>query len=161
MKWLAATDTAITGARSGDAADVALNYVRANQAAIGLDEDDLDALRLAARYTDVNGITHITWHQTSRGLESFDTTLTVNLGAGNEILNVTGSPVHELSAPTTVPRIGALKALAIAKDAIGGEMRPPRATASPARLGRRRSSTATAASSSSWPAPTGTASAGS
>ncbi len=131
VKWLAATDTAVTGARSGDAANVALDYVRANQAAIGLDEDDLDALELAARYTDVNGVTHITWAQTDEGLESYDTTLSVNLGPNNEILNVTGSPVHDLSVASAVPGIGALEALRVAKLEVGGEMTPPNADRRP------------------------------
>ncbi len=127
VRSLSSVDEPLTGARDGDAADVALDYVRAHLGALGMDASDLDGLRLAARYTDVNGITHVTWHQTSHGLVSYDSNLSVNLGLGNRVLNVTGSPVHDLSVPSPTPQVTALEALSVAKEAVGGEMTPPAA----------------------------------
>ena len=56
----------------GDPADVALGYVRSERAAFGLAQSDLEALRLAARHTSHDGVTHLTWLQTSRGVAAYD-----------------------------------------------------------------------------------------
>ena len=44
-----------------------------------------------------SGITTVRWRQSVDGVPTYDNGLRVNLGRGNRVLSVQGSPVHDLS----------------------------------------------------------------
>jgi hypothetical protein len=117
----------LTAPASGDAATVALTYVRDRMELFGIDAHDVDALRLAARYTSPNGVTHLTWQQTSRGLDAFDSLLTVNVARDGRIVNVTGSLVHDLDVPSSTPALTPSEALATAQRDVGAQVTAPAA----------------------------------
>jgi extracellular elastinolytic metalloproteinase len=104
-------DGALTGPQAGDAADVAMRYVRANTAALGLTSADLSTLRLAARDT-ANGVTHLRWRQQVDGIPAFDNELRVNVDGDGRVINILGAPRHALSVASTTPQLSAPEALA-------------------------------------------------
>jgi subtilisin-like proprotein convertase family protein len=130
IRVLAKTDGLLTAASTGDAARIALDFARDRTELFGIDAADLAALRLAARYTSPNGVTHLTWQQTSRGLDSYDSLLTVNVAGDGRIVNVTGSLVHDLDIATTTPRLTASEALATAQRDVGTAASAPAASTS-------------------------------
>jgi subtilisin-like proprotein convertase family protein len=133
VRSLGRTDGFLTGPAAGDAADLALRYVRDHAVAFGLDDGDLDALRLAARYRSNDGVTHLTWQQTSAGLPAYDSTLSANVTEDGRLVNVTGAPVHALDIARADPDLSAGKALAIAQDDVGGSQLAPAAHEQPGR----------------------------
>jgi hypothetical protein len=108
---VAKLDGFLTAPSARDAKDVALDYVREHPDVFKLDEDDLAALRLERDYTDVAGIRHLVWAQTSRGIPAFDNDLRANLTRDGRLLNVLGSPLPDLEAPAPSPALGAPDAL--------------------------------------------------
>ena len=59
-------DGFLTPPSTADAADIALGYVRANRAAFGLSEADIDNLVLVRRVTSVGGLQRLFWQQRAR-----------------------------------------------------------------------------------------------
>ena len=93
VRSLQRLDGALSAPAAGDRSAVALRWVRANRAALGLSAADVDALRLSYRaVTRRPGITHLRYRQAYRGIPAFDNGLRVNLDRGGRVLNVTGSP---------------------------------------------------------------------
>jgi subtilisin-like proprotein convertase family protein len=129
IRSIGRTDALLTGPARGDAADIGLTYVRDRTELFGLDDADLASLRLAARYASPNGVTHVTWRQTSRGLDSYDNLLTVNIAGDGRVVDVTGSLVHDLDVPTTTPGLTASGALAAAQRDVGAAVSAPAAAA--------------------------------
>jgi len=130
---LARTDGTLTSRQPGDAAAVAMGYVRANAAALGLTASDLAGMQLADR-TTVAGVTHLRWRQEVRGIPAFDNELRVNVDRDGRVLNVVGSPRHDLSVASVTPRLSAAQAL----DALAGNVGvPSRATVTAGPSGAR------------------------
>ena len=77
-------DGALTGPQPGDAADVALGYVGANAAALGLDPADLATLRLARR-TTVGGVTYLRWRQEVGGIPLLDNDLRASVDGDGRV----------------------------------------------------------------------------
>ena len=125
VRSIARTDGFLTPPANGDEAAVALAYVRDRPDVFGLDAADLRSLRLVARYRGPDGVTHLTWQQTSRGIVAYDSTLSVNLTADGRVLNVTGAPAHNLDLPTARPKLSASRALSVALRDVGGRLLPP------------------------------------
>src|SRR3954468_22478665 len=124
-------DRALTSARAGDPAAIALDYVRANASALGLSDADFATLRLADR-TTIDGITTLRWRQEVRGVPAFDNELRVNVDGDGRVINVLGAPRHALSVASTTPRLSAADALVtLARDV--GSAPPPPAAGSPPR----------------------------
>ena len=119
VRSLGATDDVLTGPSADGAMATALDYVAGHPTVFGLDSADIAALRLAARYTSPDGVTHLTWYQTDQGIHSYDTFLSVNVAADGSIVNVTGSPVHDLSVPSADPALSRADGAAAAADDIG------------------------------------------
>jgi Fungalysin/Thermolysin Propeptide Motif len=140
-RLVARTDGFLTGAGGRDPADVALNYVRARPAVFGLDGGDLGSLRVQSRYRSPDGVTHLAYEQTDRGIAAYDNVLYANVDAHGRLLNVGGSAVGGLAVGSAVPAIAAGRALAVAKQEVGGSMLAPRS--GPAPSARRASPTAT------------------
>jgi subtilisin-like proprotein convertase family protein len=126
-RLVARTGGFLTGPRSASPADVALDYVRARPAVFGLVATDLDALRLDDRYRSPDGVTHLAYTQTYRGVGAYDNVLLANVDGDGRLLNVGGAAVSDLRVPSVVPGLDATAALAAAKDAVGGTLVPPRA----------------------------------
>ncbi|MDP8967926.1 MAG: extracellular metalloproteinase, partial [Actinomycetota bacterium] len=128
VRLIARTDGFLTDPRPGSAEEIALGYVRARPDVFGLEAGDLDGLRLTSRYRSPDGVTHLAYVQTYRGIAAYDNTLLANLDADGRLLNVGGAAVSDLHVASTTPDIGAEAALAAAKQEVGGAMIPPRAS---------------------------------
>ena len=114
---LARLDGALSAPAAGAAEDVAMRYVRANLAALGLAERDLDTLRAPETET-VAGITTVRWRQAVDGIAAADSELRVNLDGDGRVLNVLGSPAAGLDAVTT-PSLTAGEAVRVVQDDTG------------------------------------------
>ncbi len=134
-RLVARTDGFLTGRRTGAAADVALDYVRARPAVFGLDAGDLAALRTTRRLRSADGVTHLAYTQTYRGIAAYDNVLLANVARGGRLLNVGGAAVSGLEVASVTPRLDAMAALAAARQDVGGVLLPPHAhrTAGPER----------------------------
>ena len=110
-------DGALTGPQPGDAADVALGYVGANAAALGLDPADLATLRLARR-TTVGGVTYLRWRQEAGGVPLLDNDLRVSVDADGRVIALAGAPRAGLDTTALTPALSAIDArAAVAQDA--------------------------------------------
>jgi Zn-dependent metalloprotease len=98
--------------------------VSANAAALGLASSDLGSLRLARDYVDIGGTHHLSWVQYASGIPLFGNGLKANVASDGRLINVLGSPVSGLSAPSTSPGIDASQALATAKTQIEATLIP-------------------------------------
>jgi hypothetical protein len=112
---LARRDGALSAPDAGAPADVALRYVRANLAALGL--RDLDTL-LPPETETVAGVTTVRWRQAVDGVVAADSELRVNLDADGRVLNVLGAPAPDLDADTT-PALTAGEAVRVVQDDAG------------------------------------------
>jgi subtilisin-like proprotein convertase family protein len=63
----------------------------------------------------------VTFAQKVDGIESFDSYLRGNVTKNGRLINVTGSPVGDLSVPTATPALTADDALLAARDNVGGD----------------------------------------
>ena len=116
-RMLARLDGALSGPASGSAADVALRYVRANLAALGLTEPIWT--RCGRRSPTTSGrITTVRWRQAVDGIAAADSELRVNLDDDGRVLNVLGSPASGLDADTT-PTLTAGEAVRVVQDDVG------------------------------------------
>jgi hypothetical protein len=102
----------LTGPASGDRSAVALDWIRSNRTALGLTAADIGTLDLADRTTTASsGITHLRYRQSYRGIPTFDNGVRVNLDRDGRIINVTGSPVSDVSVPSIAPALDAAAAM--------------------------------------------------
>ena len=108
---LARLDGALTGPRRGDPADVAQRYVREHVAALGLTPGDLGSLGGMERRRLPGGAQQIRWRQFHAGVPALDNELRVTVTAAGEVLNVLGSPQHDLEPALGAPRVGVGEAL--------------------------------------------------
>lgn len=99
VRYLARLDGFLTGRSSAPARKVAMSYVRANQAALGLRGADLSSFVLRRDYVDVAGLHHLSWVQKAGGLEVFGNGLQATVTEDGRLLTVGGSPISGLSAP--------------------------------------------------------------
>ncbi len=121
VSFVGRTDAFLTPRSSDAPSQVVLGYVEANKAALGLDAADLAALDLTESYTSIDGVTHLTYAQEFDGLESFDTYLRGNVTKKGQLINISGSPVPNLSVPSTTPTLSADEALLAAREDVGGD----------------------------------------
>jgi hypothetical protein len=101
------TDAFLTAPSSASAASIALGYVTAKAAAFGLTASDLAGLTLARDYVDILGTHHLSWTQSASGIPAFGNGLQANVTKDGRLINVYGSPVASLAAPSTSPHINA------------------------------------------------------
>jgi hypothetical protein len=123
---VAKLDGFLTGPSGRDAADVALDYVRANEATFGLSGAEVGALRLVRRYTDNGGTTHLVWAQRLDGIVAWGNELLANVTKDGRLINVSGSPVPDLGTRTTEPDLTARQAVDRALDDAGASFSVPR-----------------------------------
>ena len=123
-RMLARLDGTLTSASAGVPEDVALRYVTAHRASLGLDAADLDTLS-RPQVTSAGEITQVRWSQAVDGIPAVDSELRVNLASDGRILNVLGEPAHDLDADTT-PRVDAGQAVRAVQDSVGAHRAVPR-----------------------------------
>jgi hypothetical protein len=102
---VARLDGFLTGPAGGDAADIVLDYLRANEDVFRLDEDDLAGLRLVRDEADAFGVHHLLWAQEAGGIPAFANDLRASVTSDGRILNVLGSPVPDLELPAESPSV--------------------------------------------------------
>ena len=89
---VARLDGFLTEPAGGNAVDIVLEYVRANESVFRLDEDDLAGLRIVRDETDVFGVRHLLWAQEAGGIPAFENDLRASVTSDGRIVNVLGSP---------------------------------------------------------------------
>jgi extracellular elastinolytic metalloproteinase len=118
-------DGTLTGRSSAPARTVAMRYVGAHLAALGLERADLSTFRLRRDYVDVTGIHHLSWTQHRGGIEVFGNGLQANVTRDGRLLSIGGSPVSRLAAPPAAAQDVRSKAGAIS--AARADLGEPRA----------------------------------
>jgi subtilisin-like proprotein convertase family protein len=126
VRVLNRTDGFLSGPRAGDAADVALAYVRAHADVFGLDAADLAALRLTDRTTSNDGVTHLTWTPFAAGIPAYDAALRVHVARDGRVVTASGPPLGGLAPASTTPPLTASQALAAAQGDVGVATQLPR-----------------------------------
>lgn len=111
----------LTGPSRASARQVALGYVRAHLAELGLRRADLSTLRLRQDYVDAEGTHHLSWTQSAKGVTVFGNGLKAHVSRDGRLVALQGSPVPgllSLTAPeSTEPRLsGASARSASARD---------------------------------------------
>jgi extracellular elastinolytic metalloproteinase len=121
-RQVARLDGFLTGKSSQPASKVAMGFVRANLAALGLKRSDLRTMTLRRDYVDIAGIHHLSWTQSAGGVEVFGNGLQANVTRDGRLLSLGGSPISGLRAPTaTSTRISSGSAAIAAARADVGE----------------------------------------
>ncbi len=135
-RLLARRDGFLTRESDRRPAEVALDFIRAHERALGIAADDLAGLELVRSYRFGGGAVHLQWQQTLRGIPLSGPGLTANVSADGRLINVTGAPRADLSVASLEPRLSALDALLAAARDANAPLAPgrPRATAGPDRL---------------------------
>ena len=127
-------DGFLTKRSSAKARTVALRYVRANAAGLGLSTADLKTLTLRKDYVDVAGIHHLSWTQSVNGIKVFGNGLKANVTKKGQLISIQGAPVPGLAklarSVTTRPAVTASRARQAAATDVGGTAAKVTATTS-------------------------------
>lgn len=129
VRVLDRTNGFLSGPQQGDAADVALAWVRAHASVFGLTAVQIDALQLVDRFTSNDGVTHLTWVPTSHGIPAYDSELRVHVDREGRVVTASGPPLGGLSIPSATPGLSAAQALEAAQNDVGGAGGLPRGVA--------------------------------
>jgi hypothetical protein len=122
---VARLDGFLTGSSSAPAESVARAYLEANREVFRVDPG---SLRLGRSWTDVHGVTHLSFVQEVGGVPVLNGGVRVNVGRDGRIVDVTGSPVAFLPASLAEPAVAAEQAVATAIRDRGGALLPYAAT---------------------------------
>jgi uncharacterized membrane protein len=118
VRFAGRLDGFLTGPRTGDAADIALDYVRHRERVFGLDRRELAQLELADRRQS-NGLTLLRWTQQVGGVPLLEGSLRAAVTDDGRLVNITGGAHPDLPRPGT-PRLSKPEAIAIAARATQG-----------------------------------------
>jgi hypothetical protein len=124
-RQLLRTNGALSGPRGGDRADIALDFVRGNVAALGLDAADVDGLSLQRRVRTPRGLTVVHFRQLYRGIPAYDNDLRVAIDRAGRVHSVAGSPRHGLRVASIEPSLSGAEALARLQKNVGVERSLP------------------------------------
>ena len=118
----------LTPRSSASARTVALRYVRAHLAALGLHKGDLKTLHFRQDYVDSIGVHNLSWTQQAAGRTVFGNGLLVRVTRDGRVLAVQGSPVSHLArmaaaAPSASKLTAAAARTASARDVRGSVSR--------------------------------------
>lgn len=102
-------------------ATVAMRYVSAHLAALGLRRADLSTFRLTRDYRDIAGTHHLSWTQSLRGIPVFSNGLQAAVSRTGRLLMIGGSPVSGLRVTMPAsPVVGSARAaIAAARRSVG------------------------------------------
>ena len=128
---LARLDGALAGPAAGTPRDVAWRYARSHAAVLGLSDADFASFGSPAVREARSGITTVHWRQRFAGVPAYDNGLRVNLGRGNRVVGVGGSPVNGLRVPSVTPALSASQALRSLTDSVGRRREAKVVAASP------------------------------
>ena len=111
----------LTGPNAGNPIDIALAYVKANTAQLGLTAADISDMAVTDQYTDKGtGTTHIYLRQTHAGVQVYNGNINVNVARDGAIVNLGNSFVSNLAGAVSAaarPQLDAKQAVqAGAKD---------------------------------------------
>jgi len=137
-RQLLRTDGALSSPRAGDRAEIALDFVRANREALGLDAADLDGLSAQRRTSTPRGLTVVRFRQLYRGIPAFDNDLRVAIDRAGRVHSLAGSPRPDLGVASIEPSLSGAEALARLQKNVGVERSLP-VTSGP--TGARRTTT--------------------
>lgn len=118
---VARLDGFLTGASSDPPQTVAIAFVRRHLEALGLSSDDLPSLSFAGDRLDLDGVHHLSWTQSAKGIQAFDNGLKASVTPDGRLLAISGSPAHALgTGPVTVrPRVSAAAAISHSRTSVG------------------------------------------
>jgi extracellular elastinolytic metalloproteinase len=119
-------DGFLTARSTRPARTVAMAFVRSNLAAFGLSRADMKTFRLRQDYVDIRGTHHISWTQSQHGVTVFHNGLRANVTKDGRLINLTGSPVHALRAPSYRPTVSSSFAMRVARATTGADARGTR-----------------------------------
>jgi extracellular elastinolytic metalloproteinase len=116
-----ASDTGTADSTEAGPVDVALSYVDANAAELGVTRADVADLVVTSSYkSSHNGVTHVNLNQRFQGLEVFGGHSTVSVAANGKIVFAAGSFVRGLrAAGSAEAELDAVAAVEAAADALG------------------------------------------
>ncbi len=120
LRFVGRLDGFLTPRSSRPARAIALGYVRDRLAAFGLSRPDLATFELPRDYVDILGTHHLSWIQRAGGLPVFGSGISASVTARGQLVNVTGSPAHGLTATTSAASLDASAAIVAARSAAGG-----------------------------------------
>ncbi|MEA2171759.1 MAG: extracellular elastinolytic metalloproteinase, partial [Solirubrobacteraceae bacterium] len=109
------TEGALSASRGGTRNDIALDYVRANLAPLGLTSADVDGLSAPDVVTGTDGLKVVHYQQLYKGIPAFDNDLRVAVDSTGRVISVGGSPRHDLSVADVSPALSASDAMAKAQ----------------------------------------------
>lgn len=123
---ITSTNTAsfLTGPQAGSPHDIAINYLNAHAAQLGLSAADIATARTTAEYRDTRGgVTHIYLQQTHQGLDVLSSVISINVSARGEVINVGGGFLQGLNSTSSqvglVPSLTADTAVRTAAESLG------------------------------------------
>ncbi len=113
----------LTGRSAAPAARIAMGYVATHPGVFRLTAADLSQFALSRDYVDITGVSHLSWVQTVNGVPLFDNGIKANVAKDGRLINVQGSPVAGLRAPTVAAKLSATDAISAAKTDAGSQHR--------------------------------------
>jgi extracellular elastinolytic metalloproteinase len=125
LRMVGSLDGYLTGASARRATNVAMVFVRSHLAAFGLSRADLKTFHLRQDYVDIRGTHHMSWTQSRHGVTVFQNGLRANVTKDGRLINVTGSPVHALRAPSYRPIVSSSSAMRVARATAGADIQGP------------------------------------
>ena len=133
---LARRDGFLTRRSGSRPAAVALDFVRAHDGDLGVDDDDVASLELVSSYRFGSGAVHLQWEQSLQGIPLSGAGVSANVAADGRLINLAGAPRADLHVDSLEPRLSALDALLAAARDAGVTLVPgrPSPTGGPDRL---------------------------
>src|SRR3954451_9450451 len=107
VRWLGNLDGTLSGPSSDSPQKVALDYVSAHLADLGLVADDLNTLHLQRDYRDISGTHHLFFTQKIGATAASRNGLTASVDKQGRLLTLGGSPITTAAA-TKLPPASAL-----------------------------------------------------
>jgi hypothetical protein len=124
LRQVGRLDGFLTGPSAADPAGIAIRFVRANRAAFGLTNADIDALVLVKRVHSGDGLVRLFWQQRADGVPALGSGLRANFTADGRLINLAGSPVSGVSRVRVAPRLSAGQARVAAYAGAGASAAP-------------------------------------
>jgi hypothetical protein len=103
-------DGFLTGPSRSAKKTIALEYLKANAAGLGLSATDVSRLVLRQDYVDIVGTHHLSFVQKAAGYEVFGNGVRVHITRDGRVAQVDGSPVADLPATLGSPGMNATQA---------------------------------------------------
>lgn len=85
----------LTGPNSGEALDIALNYLHAQKEALGISDRDLDDAKVQNHYSSQSGITHIYLVQQVDGIPIHNAIIGIHIAKDGSVINAGGSFINQ------------------------------------------------------------------